>query len=100
MTSMMCSTMTRVMPLRMDPPHQLDRRLDLDRGQPGKRLVEQHEARLAGQHAGDLEPLAARRAEAAGALLRLPAEPDELHHLLRRLARLARVRDGAGRRRP
>src|SRR5207247_6787065 len=39
----------------VNPPHQLDGRLDLDRIEAGQRFVEQHEARRGGEHAGNLQ---------------------------------------------
>ena len=48
----------------MDVAHQLDRLLHLGRRQAGHRLVEQQHLGLGGQRAGDLQPLAAGRAEA------------------------------------
>ena len=53
----------------VDAPHQRDRRLQFGRRQAGKQLVEQQQARLGGEHAGDFEALASRRAERARPLI-------------------------------
>ena len=68
-TSMMCSTMTTRNAGLVDLAHQRDRLLQLGGRQARERLVEQHQARRRRQHARDLEPLAAGRAERARALV-------------------------------
>ena len=75
----------------MDAPHQLDRLAHLGRRQAGHRLVEQQRLGLGGERAGDLQPLAAGRAEALGRRVGQRAEPDPLQHVARLGARLARV---------
>ena len=62
---MSCSTSTTAMPLSRDLPDQAVDLLGLDRVAAGGRLVEQQDARLGGQRAGDLQTLAARHREAS-----------------------------------
>ena len=42
----------------VNAPHQGDRRLQFGRRQAGERFVEQQQARIGGEHAGDFEALA------------------------------------------
>ena len=92
---MMCSTITSVMPQAwicrtssIAPA--------LGRGQPGQRLVEQQHPGFGRQRAGDLEPLAARRAETcAGAP---PMARPALEHA--RALRAHRARCGCRRKAP
>ena len=68
-TSMMCSTMTSVTPMLVDPAHQRDRALHFGRRQPGERLVEQHQPRLR-------SPARARSPAACGRACRARARAD------------------------
>ena len=61
-------------------------------GQAGERLVEQHQPRLGREHAGDLETLAAGRAERARRAGRRPARPVNSTMPPRVLARVVAMR--------
>jgi len=52
----------------VDTAYQRNRLLQFGWREAGKRLIEQQQARLGCKHAGDLQSLAARRAERAGRL--------------------------------
>ena len=79
-TSMMCSTITSVMPVRW-----ISRTSSIasctSRGvRPAMRLVEQQQLGFGREHARDLQPLAAGRAERARRRIRQPAHADPLQH--------------------
>ena len=76
----------------VDAAHQRDRFLQFGRSQAGKRFVEQHQARRGGEHAGDLQPLAAGRAERTGALVGEWLKAGELDDLARVHERVAAMR--------
>ena len=76
----------------VDATQQLDRALDLAGCQPRQRLVEQHQPRLQRQHARNLQPLAAGRAEPARPLIGEVRKPGDLQHLERTLACVGAMR--------
>ena len=87
----MCSTITSVMPAPwMRRTSSIAVRISVG-VRPGHRLVEQQHLGLGGQRPGDLQPLAAGRAEAVGRRVGDEAEADALQHLARLGARVARV---------
>ena len=71
----------------------------LGRGQPGQRLVQQQQLRLGRQRAGDLQPLAPRRAQGAGRACRparaRPVKSSTSSALRARVATAAVAQEGA-----
>ena len=90
-TSMMCSTITSVTPEAWMRAHQLDGLADLGGREAGHGLVQQQHAGLRGQRAGDLEPLAPGRAQAARRRVGDVGEAGALDHGARAGPRLGRV---------
>ena len=76
----------------VDRAHELDRLMDLGRGEPGEGLVEEDQTRLGREHARDAEALAPRRAQAPCRLLGNPLEPGHGQHAPCRRARVGLAR--------
>ena len=64
----------------MDVAHQIDREPHLVLRQPGHRFIEQQHLWFGRERPGNLQPLAAGRAERARWRIRQPAHADPLQH--------------------
>ena len=87
-----------VMPFAREPLHELAHVAHAGRIEPGRRLVEQQQLRVAQQRRGDPEPLAHPVRVAADPVLGTVAQLDDVEHLVDAAARAPPSRSASRRR--